>query len=276
MITYLNKQKIGQRIKKIRTSLGLNMEEFGEKLGTSKGAVNNWEKGKNLPNAKRLSQITQLGVMTKNELMYGSVSDVIKELIDFSDYILIKRRDEKISTKELSEKFGNYFDEKTFLKIVNIGNFIAMSNSDNIPNPPEFKIAQKDRSADDWERINLYFQKQHQETLRILFHNTLKKARNMDLDSEDREHLLDLLFSEAESQFLEETKDNQGLINFVKNQLHIITEDKLFEFTHHTIKVDNNTIINEKIDKIDTALEDAITEILDEALLKLDKLKEIF
>lgn len=44
---------VGNRIKSIRKEKGLTMEEFGKKLNTSKGAVNNWETGKNLPNNER-------------------------------------------------------------------------------------------------------------------------------------------------------------------------------------------------------------------------------
>lgn len=56
----INKLLVGKRIRDIRLSLGLSMEEFGNRLDTSKGAVNNWEKGKNLPNISRLKKLLHL------------------------------------------------------------------------------------------------------------------------------------------------------------------------------------------------------------------------
>ncbi|HGA1369507.1 TPA: helix-turn-helix domain-containing protein, partial [Streptococcus suis] len=41
--------ELGERIKVIRVSLGETMEQFGERFNTSKGTVNNWEKGRNAP-----------------------------------------------------------------------------------------------------------------------------------------------------------------------------------------------------------------------------------
>lgn len=68
----MNKE-IGKRIKAIRLELGLTMEEFGLKFNqtASKGAVSNWENGYNLPNARRLKKIAELGNTT--------VSDILKE-----------------------------------------------------------------------------------------------------------------------------------------------------------------------------------------------------
>ncbi len=45
---------LGERIKVIRVSLGETMEQFGQRFNTSKGTVNNWEKGRNAPNKANL------------------------------------------------------------------------------------------------------------------------------------------------------------------------------------------------------------------------------
>ncbi|MGC4389122.1 helix-turn-helix transcriptional regulator, partial [Streptococcus suis] len=66
-----NNVQVGERIKQIRLSLGESMEKFGERFETSKGTVNNWEKGRNLPNKENLKKISELGQMTVNELLYG-------------------------------------------------------------------------------------------------------------------------------------------------------------------------------------------------------------
>lgn len=50
---YHMEETIGQRILKVRKALGFNMEQFGERIGVTKGSVNNIEKDRNMP-----SQVT--------------------------------------------------------------------------------------------------------------------------------------------------------------------------------------------------------------------------
>ncbi|CYW67299.1 XRE family transcriptional regulator [Streptococcus suis] len=52
--------ELGERIKVIRVSLGETMEQFGQRFNTSKGTVNNWEKGRNAPNKANLKMIADL------------------------------------------------------------------------------------------------------------------------------------------------------------------------------------------------------------------------
>lgn len=77
----LNKKEISNRIKSIRLNLGLTMEEFGRKLDTSKGAVNNWEKEKSLPNNERLKRIAELGEISVEELLYGNYEARIRNIL---------------------------------------------------------------------------------------------------------------------------------------------------------------------------------------------------
>ncbi len=58
-----------QRIKEIRINLGETMEEFGKRFKTSKGAVSNWEKGRNLPNKANLKSIADLAGISVDELL---------------------------------------------------------------------------------------------------------------------------------------------------------------------------------------------------------------
>jgi len=79
----VDKKAVGLRIKSIRISRGFNMEEFGKLVNnTSKGAVNNWEKGINLPNAERLSIIARLGDISVNELLYGDLINYVYSLAE--------------------------------------------------------------------------------------------------------------------------------------------------------------------------------------------------
>lgn len=51
---------LGNQIKVIRVGLGETMEQFGRRFNTSKGTVNNWEKGRNAPNRANLKKIADL------------------------------------------------------------------------------------------------------------------------------------------------------------------------------------------------------------------------
>lgn len=79
---------IGNRIKSIRLSLGLTMEEFGKLFDVAalKSNVSGWERGNHLPNENRLKKIAELGDTTVQELLkeddYINVGYAIKELRD--------------------------------------------------------------------------------------------------------------------------------------------------------------------------------------------------
>jgi hypothetical protein len=47
------------------------MEEFGKHFGVRKGVVNNWEKGRNLPNKRRIKSIADMANISVQDLLYG-------------------------------------------------------------------------------------------------------------------------------------------------------------------------------------------------------------
>lgn len=63
MANKLTVEKTGKKIKSIRSNLNMTMDEFAQAIGngTTKGTVNNWEHGRNLPNKNRLAKIASLG-----------------------------------------------------------------------------------------------------------------------------------------------------------------------------------------------------------------------
>lgn len=60
---------VGKQIRSLRLSLGETMEEFGTRFNTSKGTINNWEKGRNLPNKENLLKIANLLDISVEELI---------------------------------------------------------------------------------------------------------------------------------------------------------------------------------------------------------------
>lgn len=78
----INKKAVGQRIKNIRLNKGMTLEEFGKLFNATKSNVNSWEIGNALPNKERLKTISKIGNISINELLYGSITEIIENNID--------------------------------------------------------------------------------------------------------------------------------------------------------------------------------------------------
>lgn len=64
---------IGNRIRKIRTSLQMDQKQFSEIINTTVSALSNWENGRNKPNMEKLKRIAQLADISVEELLYGTI-----------------------------------------------------------------------------------------------------------------------------------------------------------------------------------------------------------
>jgi len=87
----MNKKNIGMRIRNIRISKNMAMEEFSEKINQvnpklkpGKSNVSRWEKGFNIPSALHLAAIAEIGGMTVEELLSSTI------LENFSDKELLE------------------------------------------------------------------------------------------------------------------------------------------------------------------------------------------
>lgn len=78
----IDKKAVGQRIKSIRINKGMTLEEFGKLFKATKSNVNSWENGVSLPNKERLKTISKIGNISINELLYGSITEIIENNID--------------------------------------------------------------------------------------------------------------------------------------------------------------------------------------------------
>lgn len=78
----INNKEVGVKIKSIRQELGKTTKEFGSLIdGASDSLVSRWERGVNLPNSKRLKLIADIGNISVNELLYGSIENYIRAYI---------------------------------------------------------------------------------------------------------------------------------------------------------------------------------------------------
>lgn len=78
-----NKKRVGERIKKIRLSLGKTGDEFGMLIDPdnppSQSTISKWERNVNLPNNKRLAKIAKEGGISVERLLKGTPREYIAD-----------------------------------------------------------------------------------------------------------------------------------------------------------------------------------------------------
>lgn len=122
----VDKNEVGKRIYNIRKELGYSMERFGEIIGDApKGTVNGWEKGKCLPNKKRLETIANIGDTTVNDLLYGSFEDYIAEIAVSKFHIRLAPQMLAFMAQFLAQQGISYEDD--FLIINQLRGFLSMT-----------------------------------------------------------------------------------------------------------------------------------------------------
>lgn len=109
-----NPKDVGQKIRLIRKREGLTMEELGNFIGdVKKSAVGNWERGDNLPNNDRLKKIAELGKTTVDFLLYGSLEDYARSLLNELE---IELKNDDRYTNEVTASIINDIEFRLFPK----------------------------------------------------------------------------------------------------------------------------------------------------------------
>lgn len=78
----VNTTVLGKNIRTYRESTGLSRRELAKKVGVSYLAVSNWERGKAVPHARRMTALSQLFGVTPANLGYPQKADPIKQLTE--------------------------------------------------------------------------------------------------------------------------------------------------------------------------------------------------
>ena len=76
----VDKKAVGRRIRNIRLSKGLTLDDFGKILKADNSNICRWENGKMLPSKNRIYKISKLAGITVNQLLYGGSEQDIEEL----------------------------------------------------------------------------------------------------------------------------------------------------------------------------------------------------
>jgi len=75
---------IGQRIKNLRQSNNLTLEQLANKIGVAgKSTVNSWEKGRTIPNKSNLDKLSKVLNTTNGYLLYGSFEFYLNEILGY-------------------------------------------------------------------------------------------------------------------------------------------------------------------------------------------------
>ena len=131
----VNKRNVGLRIRQIRNSLNLTLEEFGKifssdvnnKINAGKSNVSTWERGDSLPNKQRLEIIAKKGNMTVNELLYGSIDEFLdnnlQDLLEYQEGNTISSPEEYSIARQ---RFKKWLEERniTLENITNVYDYI--------------------------------------------------------------------------------------------------------------------------------------------------------
>ena len=67
--TKIERELVGQRIKRVRKQCGLTMIEFGKALNVTNVTVCRWENGQRIPNVFTILKIAKMGNMTVEEFL---------------------------------------------------------------------------------------------------------------------------------------------------------------------------------------------------------------
>ena len=67
----MDNKAIGERIRLIRLSKGMTLEEVEKLFNTSKGIVSRWENGKGLPRPERLKKLADISDKSVEYILHG-------------------------------------------------------------------------------------------------------------------------------------------------------------------------------------------------------------
>ena len=136
----IDKKEAGKRIKTIRTSLSHTMEQFAILTDSSNtSAVNNWERGYNLPNKLKLKKIAILGNTSIDWIKWGTLEEYITSyLIDKGYELYIKDFPDTshIIFEDIQEKYSETFSLDKDYELLNpiIKNIFTKYYSKNLSN----------------------------------------------------------------------------------------------------------------------------------------------
>lgn len=203
-------KRVGYRIREIRKQLGLSMTAFANKIDdkSKSGTVSNWETGKNLPNNERLKRIAELGGISIDELLLGSLEDVVYSIM--SDVAKLKRFNFK-NKESFSSK------EEELLTEIEMSFFTAITSRQFNESEEETDFS----SLSDSEKIELIKKrkKEEQETIQHLISISVNECEEKKVSISDRISILECMKTAIFNYAYKQEYTTEGLINFLHSEL---------------------------------------------------------
>ncbi|MBF2233391.1 helix-turn-helix transcriptional regulator [Staphylococcus epidermidis] len=127
----MDKVEIGKRINHIRTNIGDSMTAFGERIDANSpiksGVVSNWENGIQIPNKKRLKRIAEIGNVSVDYILHGSIIHYIYNNLDFEDNNFNLNSPDKETKLYLSELAYSYIKHKEDFESMEYDKYLQLS-----------------------------------------------------------------------------------------------------------------------------------------------------
>ncbi|WP_314047012.1 helix-turn-helix transcriptional regulator [uncultured Granulicatella sp.] len=267
---------VGKQIRSLRLSLGETMEEFGTRFNTSKGTINNWEKGRNLPNKENLLKIANLLDISVEELINDD-----KDYQDFKKLLIEKDPDIKqlIFYKlaslpyEHDEGYKGESDfSKTGYKILDLLFLIPYMGDSVKKGFKDFKDFKYSKDFNDFDHLKVY-----------------KELANQ-LMSEDFSYYwhfaYDLCYSDTsitQKSYIEDTFLKFILEVYSKNEKYVIplikyllidTKETIKDITMAVVKRTDNTLHKELSKAIDFNSRNELLEKIDDLIQFVDNIQK--
>lgn len=265
-----SKKEIGLRIKKLRQSKHLSMEELAKIINVSgKGTINNWEKGLSSPKIDNLYKLSQYFNVDENELLYGKIDDSVEFIVNYAMSLSSNDIDNIRANNALLQIDLDSFSKVTFIN--HLIDFHEVSSWDSFVNMTDYN---EDDSSENDVHINLgkYYADNKLKQKEYYINETLNRVKNQDIKPNDYLQIMQTLAFVSEMHLEDEVATNEGLISMVYDELKFIQSTKINNLIY---EVDQKTLEEKRVAvDVDVNLEKSIKDILSKAMNDVGKLKE--
>lgn len=216
---------LGNEIKQLRKKLKLTQEEFGNLFDppASKGIVSKWESNKTIPSKDRLADISNWSRKPVDELLYGSLRGAIINIINDADSYLFSFLDIPNVEKFISSN-SKRTDIETVSYLRSVHSYLMFITNDNYGTPYP-KTSEYKNSKEYQKVLQKFYDDEFIAARKYLLNKTLEIAKATGIKPYQRNALMVLVSNEAERHFNHYTRDNDGLINIVKNGLEQVLQN---------------------------------------------------
>lgn len=247
----INKKTLGMNIKNIRVNkLKINMEEFANLIQSGKSNVSRWERGENAPNDLTLTKIAELGNTTVDELLYGSLEDVVNTMLR--------------EVVALYEDRSKTPDSETMEKIVNMYERVIYNSSNTLYN--ELLNSNEVRSSfSDKEYLNSYKTESaaaEKKYFSIISQKVISKCKQNDIKPSDIKGIEDIFTNVLAGLTKNKQYNEKSFIEYASNEVLKLSGITLPRFIENA-ELEGQEISGETYKKVATILNNCFKELYD-------------